>query len=79
MSEAWQAYDELLTDHRIVFAEEPGDIEIAWRKLTQLLTHSTNVWNDAYLAAFAQTAHLEIVTFDRGFVQFANLKFTLLK
>ena len=33
---------------------------------------------DAYLAAFAQLADFELVSFDSGFQQFASLKLVLL-
>jgi uncharacterized protein len=78
MNEAWRAYDQLLTDDRVVFAEEPDDIETAWRSFTQSRSYSTNLWTDAYLAAFAQTADFEIVTFDQGFIQFTTARVTLL-
>lgn len=79
MPDAWRAYDELLADHRVAFAEEPDDIEAIWRDLTRLKTYSTNVWSDAYLAAFAQAADFAVVTFDRGFIQFPDLKVTILE
>ncbi len=46
--------------------------------LTQSRGFSPNVWSDAYLAAFAVVGGYEVVTFDRGFTQFANLKVTIL-
>ena len=79
MHEAWDIYDELLSDIHVVFAEESEELEIAWRSLTPGNLYSTNVWADAYLAAFACTADLEVVTFDRGFIQYRDLKCTLLK
>lgn len=78
MANAWQRFDELLSDERVAFAEEPDDIESEWRGVTQLQTFSTNVWTDSYLAAFAQAADLEIVTFDKGFSRFQNLRVTML-
>ena len=45
---------------------------------TQLPSFSTNVWTDAYLAAFATVADFELVTFDQGFLQFKNLRRTVL-
>ena len=47
MIEAWRAYDELLADYRVVFAEEPDDVEVVWRSLTSSRVVSTNVWSDA--------------------------------
>ena len=34
--------------------------------------------NDAFLAACARTANLELATFDKGFAQYADLKCTIL-
>jgi uncharacterized protein len=78
MNEAWRIYDELLTDHRVVYAEEPDDIEVVWRSFTQHQTFSPKVWNDAYLAAFAQAADFEVVTFDKGFAQYKSVRCTIL-
>jgi hypothetical protein len=47
MPQAWWAFDELISDERVAFAEEPDGIEAAWRSLTQLPTFSQNVWSDA--------------------------------
>lgn len=78
MVDAWRVYENLFDDDRVVFAEEPVDIEIAWRAFTQLRSFSTNVWADAYLAAFAKTADFELITFDKGFRQFKGLRHTIL-
>jgi len=77
-TEAWQRYDAYQLDPRIGYATEPVGVEAHWRLLTQGTQYSPNVWNDAYLAAFAICAGLEIVTFDQGFKQFPNLKCTIL-
>jgi predicted nucleic acid-binding protein len=37
-----------------------------------------NFWTDAYLAAFARSAGLRLVTFDRGFARFSGLEVLLL-
>ncbi len=78
MPEAWRAYDEILSDKRVRFTEEPTGIEVAWRTMTQQKTFSTNIWTDAYLAAFAIAADLEVITFDKGFRQFKGLRHTIL-
>jgi uncharacterized protein len=78
MADAWRVYDELFGDERIAFAEEPEDLDVAWRRFAQLQTFSANVWTDAYLAAFATTADFEIVTFDKGFAQYEGLRYTIL-
>jgi len=78
MNEAWRVYAELFDDERVVFLEEPKDIDIAWKAFTQLRSFSTNVWADAYLAAFAKTIDLELITFDKGFSQYKGLRYTIL-
>jgi toxin-antitoxin system PIN domain toxin len=67
---AWAFYDRVLEDERVYFMREPDGLEQAWRECMRNRGHSHRVWNDAYLAAFAQTASLEIVTFDQGFREY---------
>ena len=78
LPEAWQKYDTFLSDPRVAFAEEPADLEVHWRIFTQGRSFSPQVWSDAYLAAFALTGNLEMVTFDKGFTQFPNVTCTIL-
>jgi uncharacterized protein len=78
LSDAWQKYDLMLTDSRISFAAEPPDLELQWRAFTQNQSFSPNVWNDAFLSAFAVAGGFELVTFDRGFVRFQNIVTTIL-
>jgi len=76
--QAWQAYDGLYQDPRVVFAEEPTEIEKPWRTLTQDQTFSPKVWNDAYLAAFGLAAGFEVITFDKGFARYEGVACTIL-
>lgn len=71
---AWSMYDAFLDDPRVMFAEEPAQLEVHWRAFTGRRSISPNLWTDAYLAAFARAASLELVTFDKGFAQFKKLK-----
>jgi len=64
LAEAWVLYDRITVDSRVLLSPEPAGLEVEWRRLTQAKRPSTHVWNDAYLAAFAITGGLEIVTFD---------------
>jgi toxin-antitoxin system PIN domain toxin len=75
---AWQAYDDLFADPRVVYAEEPADLEPHWRGFTQRRSFSPKVWNDAYLAAFAKSADFDLVTFDKGLAQYKGVKCTVL-
>ena len=76
--EAWQAYDRFLSDPRVSFADEPPGLEQPWRTLTQSQSFSPQVWNDAYLAAFAQAGNLNLVTFDQAFAQYRLAQCTIL-
>jgi toxin-antitoxin system PIN domain toxin len=69
-TEAWDAYDLIQRDRRVSFAREPADIESVWKRLSRRGSQSTNLWTDAYLAAFAITADYRFVTFDRDFRRF---------
>lgn len=78
LQEAWQMYDDLMTDPRVAFAEEPNGMETHWRAFTHRRTFSPHVWNDAYLAAFAKAVSLEIVTFDKGMRQYKGVQSMIL-
>ena len=60
-------YDRWIEDERVGFLEEPPGIDRAFRSLTRLKSASPKAWADAYLTAFAGTAQLTLVTFDRAF------------
>ena len=76
--QAWQWYDELFGDPRVVFSEEPDELEKHWPGFTRRRTFSPKVWNDAFLAAFAKAANFEVVSFDKGLAQFKSVKCTIL-
>ena len=78
LAKAWRMYDTIMSDPRVAFAEEPEGIEARWRAFTQRRSFSPKVWSDAYLAAFATAASLELVTFDKGFAQFKKVRSTIL-
>jgi uncharacterized protein len=73
LHDAWLKYDIFLGDPRVSFAEELPNLEKHWRGFTQVQRFSPHVWNDAYLAGFAIASNLELVSFDKGFLQYANL------
>jgi len=75
---AWEIYDLLCSDERVVFLAEKGNIERPWRKLTQSRISETKGWTDTYLAAFAQVNELRLVTFDHGFRNFRELSHLVL-
>lgn len=66
-AEAWATYDRWLGDERISFLDEPPEVESAFRAVTQSGQAAPKDWADSYLAAFAETAQLTLVTFDQAF------------
>lgn len=78
LADAWRAYDSFVADPRVVFADEPAGIEAVWRSNTRGLAFSPKIWTDAYLAAFAELAGFEVVTFDQGFARYASIKVVML-
>ena len=78
MARAWAIYDEILGDERFDFSAEPEGLERFLREFTSGENVSPKLWQDAYLAAFARSTRTHLVTFDKGFKQFAGLKLTLL-
>jgi toxin-antitoxin system PIN domain toxin len=78
LPDAWQKFDLFMSDPRVAFAGEPPGIESHWRVFTQGRSFSPHVWNDAYLAAFALAASVELVSFDRGFRQYASVSCRIL-
>lgn len=77
-AQAWTLYDALVADSCVEFAPEPLQLELHWRQFTQGSQYSTKIWADAYLAAFARAADLELISFDKGFTQYTGLKHTIL-
>jgi len=78
LDRAWEMYDQILADPRIGFVDEPAGLMPLWRDRTRGATFSPKLWNDAYLAAFAESAGLEMVTFDLGFRKLGLTKLTVL-
>jgi hypothetical protein len=66
-SRAWRAFDRWLTDSRVLFLDEPTNVDGLFRSLSRQNRPSPKTWADSYLAAFAEAAGLNFVTFDRGF------------
>jgi len=71
-AEAWTTYDRWLRDERISFLDEPSEIELVFRALTQSGQSAPKDWADSYLAAFATAAELTLVTFDQAFASKAK-------
>jgi uncharacterized protein len=64
-SAAWSILDELRTDERVLWADEPAELDAVWRAISARDDTSHKLWTDDYLAAFAQTSHATLATLDR--------------
>ena len=75
--QAWTLYKDLRRDHRVTFSPEPSGLEEDW---ILLMTEpaGSQVWTDAYLAAFALGHNYALASFDRGFPRWKNLDCRLL-
>jgi toxin-antitoxin system PIN domain toxin len=65
-SQAWNVYDAWISDERVFFLSEPTGLESSFRRLTQLRHAAPKDWADSYLIAFAESAGLHLVTFDKA-------------
>ncbi len=77
--QAWEIYERIVRDPRVLFVPEPEGLETAWKRITQSLSAETNVWTDAYLAAFATVQGLTLVSFDRALAKRQGLDCVLLR
>ena len=76
--EFWKGWDEVMADERFAFVEEPSGVEAEWRKITAAFPKEQCAETDTYLAAFAQSAGLWLVTFDQGFRRFPEFEVEIL-
>lgn len=68
--EAWRIYDAAVSRPEVHFLSEAPTLEAVWRARTASAHPAARQWTDQYLAAFATSQGLRLVTFDRGFAQF---------
>jgi len=64
IDDAWQVYDRLFQDDRVIFIPEPAEAERHFRKFASGRAASPKLWADAWLLAFAKAAEGTLVTFD---------------
>jgi toxin-antitoxin system PIN domain toxin len=76
--DAWSALDQLMADDATGFEAEPPGLDGVWRQLTDGDASAPKLWMDAYLAAFAITGGLRMVTFDKDFRNFESHDLDLL-
>jgi toxin-antitoxin system PIN domain toxin len=68
--EAWKVYETLQADARVCFFSEWPAIEALLKGYSDINQAATNVWGDAYLAAYAAVNGATLVTFDKGFSKY---------
>jgi toxin-antitoxin system PIN domain toxin len=64
-SHAWRLFDQLWLDERVLWADEPNELDAVWRAISARDDKSHKLWTDDYLAAFAQASDLTLATLDR--------------
>ena len=64
--QCWAIYDKWIEGGRAIELPEPAGLALAFRSRTQPTSPAPKTWTDAYLAAFAETAGLTLVTFDKA-------------
>jgi toxin-antitoxin system PIN domain toxin len=77
--QAWDVYQTMMQDSRIVFFSEPAGVEAVWQQYTRRSHPAPNLWTDAYLFAFAKIHGLQIVSFDKGFSRFSEHRSLILE
>jgi uncharacterized protein len=70
---AWNKCQELLALPQVAWMEEPGGLELLWGQCASRPTASPKIWMDAWLAAFAMAADIELATCDQDFNAFRPL------
>jgi toxin-antitoxin system PIN domain toxin len=72
-SVAWSKLSEFLALPEVRRLEEPLGLDGTWARFAGSGRSSPNLWTDAYLAAFAASGGLRLVSFDKGFSRFEGL------
>jgi toxin-antitoxin system PIN domain toxin len=76
---AWTEYEQLMAAGAVQLVEEPAGLEVNLKSLTRRAKATRDFWTDAYLAAFARSAGMRLVSFDTGFARFDLLDCLLLE
>ena len=64
--ECWALYREWITEGKARLESEPTGAGQIFEQRTTAKTSSPKIWMDSYLAAFAESGKLTLVTFDRA-------------
>jgi toxin-antitoxin system PIN domain toxin len=79
--DALETLERFMASRSVAYREEPSGVAPLWHRLAALDSASPKVWMDAYLAAFAISGDLHMVTLDQDFTVFEShgLQLHLLK
>jgi uncharacterized protein len=72
-SAAWKSAGEFLALPEVELLSEPTGLDGKWALLAAGGRSSPNLWTDAYLAAFASSGGMRLVSFDKAFSGFDGL------
>ncbi len=78
MAGAWRVYETLMVDERMIFLSEPFHMDSVFKAIVPGNPTAPKLWQDAYLAAFAISAQMQLVSLDSDHRQFRNLDLILL-
>ena len=67
---AWKIFETLETDARVRFFPEWPALDGLLKSCSDVSQPATNMWGDAYLAAYAAVNEATLVTFDKGFAKY---------
>ena len=73
VQDAWRGYQRFKEMQETIFMHEPANCESVLEELSMANTFRRDMWTDAYLAAFAMTGGLRLVTFDSDLKRFRGL------
>jgi uncharacterized protein len=68
--QAWEIFETLQTDARVRFFPEPPALDGLLKTYSEVNQTATNLWGNAYLAAYAAVNGATLVTFDKGFARY---------
>ena len=68
--QAWEVFETLHTDARVCFFSEWPALDGLLKNYSNVKQPASNLWGDAYLAAYAAVNDATLVTFDKGFAKY---------
>jgi toxin-antitoxin system PIN domain toxin len=68
--QAWKVFETLQTDGRVRFFPELPALDGLLKSYSDVNQPASNIWGDAYLAAYAHANGATLVTFDKGFAKY---------